>query len=208
MSYVAISSKFTSEVRNKLRQMRFREVNQVGEGDYKLNSTRPDITEWAWGKYLHLKDQMPADWCKKSEHVQIRFEVADRSIFRPRVELTPPLITPPCGVPSGAFTISVDDPEIKPIVDRESALWDIAQRWDKVDKQITEFLGKCKSVNEAIKLWPQIEMYLPSDVVARVKEKKERNPSAPSQAAEALKALDTDHLTTAAVISRMSGQGG
>jgi hypothetical protein len=120
------------------------------------------------------------------------------------VELTPPLITPPCGVPSGVFIVPADDPEIEPYVDREAALYDIAQRWDKVDKQIMEFLTKCKSVNEAMKLWPQIEMYLPGDVVARVQEKKERNPSAPSQAAEALKALDTDHLTTAAVISRMS----
>jgi hypothetical protein len=46
-------------------------------------------------------------------------------------------------------------------------------------------------------------MYLPTEYVARAQEKKDRNPSGPSQAAEALKNLDTDHLTTAAVISRM-----
>lgn len=208
MSYVATSAKFNSDVKNKLRQMRFKEVNQVGDSDYKLSSSRTDIIEWAWGKHLHLKDQMPPDWCKKSDSIQLRFEVADRTIFRIRAELTPPLITPPCGVPSGVFPISVDDPEIKAYVERECVLWDIAQRWDKVDKQIMEFLGKCKSVNEALKLWPQIEMYIPSEYVMRAQEKKDRNPSAPSQAAEALKALDTDHLTTAAVISRMSGQGG
>jgi hypothetical protein len=206
MSYVAVSSKFTSDVKGKLRHMRYREVGQLGESDYKLSSTRPDIVEWAWGKHLHLKDQMPADWCKKSDNIQLRFEVTDRTVFRVRVELTPPLITPPCGVPSGVFPISVDDPEIKAIVARESTLWDIIQRWDKVDKQILDFLGKCKSVNEALKLWPQIEAYLPDEYVERAQEKKHRNPSAPSQAAEALKALDTDHLTTAAVISRMSGQ--
>jgi hypothetical protein len=89
---------------------------------------------------------------------------------------------------------------------KRDRLYDIAQRWDKVDKQIMDFLGKCKSVNEALKLWPQIEMYIPPEFITKVNEKKERNAAGPSQAAEALKALDTDHLTTAAVISRMSGQ--
>jgi hypothetical protein len=204
MSYVAISDRFKSDVRSKLRAMRQREANGVPTIDYKLNSSRPDVVKWAWGDHLHLKDQMPPNWCKKSENIQLRFENGERGIFRISVALTPPLITPPCGVPSGVFIVPADDPEIEPYVDREAALYDIAQRWDKVDKQIMEFLTKCKSVNEAMKLWPQIEMYLPGDVVARVQEKKERNPSAPSQAAEALKALDTDHLTTAAVISRMS----
>jgi len=207
MSYVAISAKFTSDVRNKLRAMRQREAQQVPSLDYKLSSSRTDLINWAWGTHLHLKDQMPPNWCGKADNIQMRFEVAERGPVRIRAELTPPLITPPGGVPSGVFMISADDPEIKPYVDREQAIYEIAQRWDKVDKQIMEFLGKCKSVNEAIKLWPQIEMYLPSEYVMRVNEKKERNASAPSQAAEALKNLDTDHLTTAAVISRMTGQG-
>jgi hypothetical protein len=206
MSYVAVSDKFKSDVKNKLRQMRYREVNSVPSLDYKLSSTRPDVITWAWGEHLHLKDQMPAKWCGKADNVQIRFETQERGVFRIRAELTPPLVTPPGGTPQGVVSISPDDPDIKPYVERESALYDIVQRWDKVDKQILEFLGKCKSVNEALKLWPQIEMYIPPEFITKVNEKKERSAAGPSRAAEALKALDTDHLTTAAVISRMSGQ--
>jgi hypothetical protein len=208
MSYVAISSKFNSDVRNKLRAMRQREANSVPSMEYKMASSRTDLLQWAWGEHLHLKDQIPAKWCGKIDNVQTRFDVVERGSVRIRVELSPPLITPPGGTASSIFTVSADDPEIKPFVEREQTIYEIAQRWDKVDKQIMEFLGKCKSVNEALKLWPQIETYLPTEYVARVNEKKDRHTAGPSQAAEALKSLDTDHLTTAAVISRMSsGQG-
>lgn len=207
MSYVAISAKFNSDVRNKLRAMRQRDASQVPSIEYKLSGTRTDLLTWAWGEHLHLKDVIPASWCGKTSNIQLRFDVAERGSVRIRAEIMPPLITPPGGVPSGVFPISVDDPEIKPFVEREAAIYDVIQRWDKVDSQILEFLGKCRSVNEAIKLWPQIEMYIPTEYMERVNEKKERNASGPSQAAEALKTLDTDHLTTAAVISRMSGQG-
>ena len=206
MAYVAVSEKFKSDVKGKLRQMRYREVNNVGSIDYRLSSTRPDVIQWAWGEHLHLKDQMPAKWCGKADNIQMRFERPERGVFRIRAELTPPLITPPGGTPSGVVPISADDPEIKSYVERECTLYDIAQRWDKVDKEIMNFLGKCKSVNEALKLWPQVEMYIPTEFVNKVNEKKERSPHTPSEAAEALKALDTDHLTTAAVISRMAGQ--
>lgn len=207
MSYVAISDKFKSDVRNQLRAMRHKEVRTVPEMEYKLSGTRTDLLEWAWGKHLHLKELMPAKWCGKTEQVQLRFDTPDRGQFRVRAEITPPLVTPPGGPPTAIFPVSADDPEIKACVEREQQMYDITQRWDKVDKEILNFLGKCKSVNEALKLWPQIEMYIPSEYIHRVNEKKDRNPSGPSAAAEALKALDTEHLTTAAVISRMSGPG-
>lgn len=201
MSYVAISAKFTSDVKDRLRQMRRKEVATIAEIPYRLSGTRTDLLAWAWGEHLHLKEQMPEKWCGKSEHVNLRVNG-----LRIGVELTPPLVTPPGGMPSGVAPVSADDPEIKPFIDRESTLADIAARWDKVDKDILGFLGKCKSVNEALKLWPQIEMYIPPEYIGRVNEKHERSKGGASQAAEALKNLDTDHLTTAAVISRMSGQ--
>jgi len=187
--------------------MRQKEASTVGEANYQLSGTRTDILAWAWGEHLHLKDVLPAKWCGKSTNINIRFNTTERGQFRISVELTPPLVTPPGGTPSGILSISADDPEIRPFVEREQLVYDINERWTKVDKQILDFLGKCKSVNEALKLWPQVEMYIPKSYIGRVNEKRDRNPSTPSQAAEALKAMDTEHLTTAAVISRMSGPG-
>ena len=203
--YVAISGRFTEDVRNNLRRMRRRESDQVPSMDYKLSSTRPDVVNWAWGEHLHLKAQMPASWCGKLSDTAIRFDTSERGTFRINVTLVPTLVVPPGRSPQGSVTIAPTDEEIKPYVEREAQLYDINERWDKVDKQLLEFLKKCKSVNEALKLWPQIEMYIPSDYIARVNEKKERSAHGPSEAAEALKSMDTDHLTTAAVIARMSG---
>jgi hypothetical protein len=138
------------------------------------------------------------------EGIQLRVSLPDRTV-KVNVALSPVLVTPPGGAPSTIAPVSADDPDIKPFLDREQVLYDIAQRWDKVDKEILGFLGKCKSVNEALKLWPQIEMYIPTEFINRVNEKHEKSSKGPSAAAAALKDMDTDHLTTAAVISRMTG---
>jgi hypothetical protein len=205
MSYVAISASFINDVKSKLRQMRNKEVSAIPSLDYKISNTRTDLVGWAWGKHLHLMEQMPAKWCQKISSTSLRIDKADRQL-RMSVDIVPPLVTPPGDSPSGLLSVSPDDPEIKAFVDHEQTLYEIKQRWDKVDEQIVAFFKKCKSVNEALKLWPQIEMYIPSQYIDRVNEKKERSSGGPSEAAEALKKLDTDHLTTAAVISRMSGQ--
>ena len=205
MSYVAISSKFSSDVKDKLRRMRHKEVNTITDIPYRLSGTRTDVLQWAWGEHLHLKEQIPAKWCCTKDHVSLRVNHGDRQL-RINVELAPELVCPPGGAPSGVVPMSPDDPEIKALVEREMTLADIAARWDKVDKEIMGFLNKCKSVNEALKLWPQVEMYIPEEYIRRVNEKQERNKGGASEAAEALKSLDVDHLTTAAVISRMSGQ--
>jgi hypothetical protein len=206
MSYVAISEKFKSDIRDRLRKMRYKELSTIPELTYKLSSTRTDVTEWAWGKHLHLQAQMPASWCNKISSMNVRYEAGERGQVRINAELTPPLVVPPNGAPSNPMTISALDEEIRPYVEREQQLYDINARWNKVDEQINGFFKKCKSVNEALKLWPQVEMYIPAEYISRVNEKRERNPNEPSAAAEVLKTLDTDHLTTAAVISRMSGQ--
>ncbi len=205
MSYVAISAAFINDVKSKLRQMRNKEVSAIPSLDYKISNTRTDLVGWAWGKHLHLMEQMPASWCQKISSTNLRIDKADRQL-RMNVDIVPPLVTPPGPGPSGMLSVLADDPEIKPFVDHEQTLHEINQRWNKVDEQIVSFFKKCKSVNEALKLWPQIDMYIPSQYISRVNEKKERSSGGPSEAAEALKALDTDHLTTAAVISRMSGQ--
>jgi len=206
MSYVAVSSQFTSDVRGKLREMRRRELTGTQQIEYKLSGTRTDLLAWAWGEHLHLKEAIPGNWCKVVENINLRFETGERGLFRASAALSPPLLVPPTGLPGGTFPIKPTDPDIAANVARDEQIYDINERWNKVDKQILEFLGKCKSVNEALKLWPQIEMYLPPSYVERVNEKKERVKGGQSEAAEALKNLDTDHLTTAAVISRMSGE--
>jgi sugar-specific transcriptional regulator TrmB len=80
----------------------------------------------------------------------------------------------------------------------------IEARWLKVRKQIVNFLKSCKSLNEALKLWPDVRIYIPDEFIKRVERKVEREVSI-SKAASALANVDTDAAISAAMTARLMG---
>lgn len=78
---------------------------------------------------------------------------------------------------------------------------EIDLRWNKVVDDIVGFLSKCKSLNEAIKLFPNVVMYLDSDDLERVKRKIERT----SERKQIVKEIDTQSLTAAAIAVKLMG---
>jgi hypothetical protein len=203
MAYVAISNNFMYAVRENIRSMRRKEYNSVPEVDKKLRGDHGTVVAAFWQEHLNLKDVIPKMWKREISSARIKVTMGDGAEHRVfDVNLEPPGEAPPIGV-SKMPVFPHDAPEVKAFVDYDSLQRDIAARWDKVESDLTHFLGKCKSLNEALKLWPQIEMYIPREYMNRVNEKRERT-KGNDDAAEALKALDTDHLTTAAVLARMS----
>jgi len=66
-------------------------------------------------------------------------------------------------------------------------------------------VSKCKSLNEAIKLWPDVQRYVPKQFLDRVAKKAEKSAGAASQGAEALKGIDVDMVNTSVVLARMAG---
>lgn len=91
-----------------------------------------------------------------------------------------------------------------------------ADRWNTVARQISTFLDSCKSLNEALKLLPDIERYVSADYIARVNEK--RGTTSVKKADEearkagvlaALKNVDVEVVRTSEVLARMaSGSSG
>jgi hypothetical protein len=76
----------------------------------------------------------------------------------------------------------------------------INNRWAKVKTDITEFLGKCKSLNEAVKLFPGVRMYIHYEDLERLDRKAER----PTQRAKIVEAVDTEGLTAAAIAAKLA----
>jgi hypothetical protein len=77
---------------------------------------------------------------------------------------------------------------------------DIDSRWAKVETDITEFLKKCKSLNEAVKLFPGVRMYLHREDTERLDRKVERQ----SQRKAIVEAVDTEGLTAAAIAAKLA----
>jgi hypothetical protein len=76
----------------------------------------------------------------------------------------------------------------------------INARWAKIETDITEFLDKCKSLNEAVKLFPGVRMYIHREDIERLDRKLER----PTQRAKIVEDVDTEGLTAAAIAAKLA----
>jgi hypothetical protein len=76
----------------------------------------------------------------------------------------------------------------------------INARWEKIKTDIDEFLQKCKSLNEAVKLFPGVRMYIHRDDIERLERKLER----PTQRAKIVEDVDTEGLTAAAIAAKLA----
>jgi hypothetical protein len=76
----------------------------------------------------------------------------------------------------------------------------INARWEKIKVDIDEFLQKCKSLNEAVKLFPGVRMYIHYDDRERLDRKLER----PAQRAKIVESYDTEGLTAAAIAAKLA----
>jgi hypothetical protein len=209
MAYVAISRDLQQRVSSKIGNMCRAELNTIGEEPpITLSPNIAVIDNALWGEHLHLKNAIPKDWCRldndftacykvvngESEYShQFRVKFTEEAKFRPNFSYYTP--------------VQVDHtaPEFASHFDWVKRKWEIAARWDKVGKQVGTFLDSCKSLNEAVKLWPDVKAYLDDNDIARLDVKPARSGSAGSSAAQVLATLDTDEIMGAAVIARMSG---
>lgn len=211
--YVGISTQLLDEVAGHTQRMRKAEQASLPKQDYLLTGNESWLLAAVWGKYLPLKDQMPKEWKGSTGTFTLGGVVyKDVALATMNIRLEKALQLPPSsgyGVPRVQINKNsqpdvTQDPNVVKILEIELQHTELDARWAKVRDELQKFLNSCKSLNEAIKLWPQIEMYIPADYLQRVEDKRVVNKEA-SKAAEVLKDLDTDGLTAAAVTARMSG---
>lgn len=208
--YVGISQRFMSDVRSNIHNMHRKEKQALGVNDAPTLAAAPDwLIEAIWGQHLHLKLQMPLKWMPVCEHFNVRLK-------DDMTDYTLPLCVPAVHMPPGsyggygAYTVRAVDaerllahPEIVTWLAKAKELIECDKRWDNVMAQVTTFFNKCKSVNEALKAWPDCKMYIDQEYLDKVELKREVVKSE-SRIEEAMKGLDTDSLVAATVIARMS----
>jgi hypothetical protein len=178
-----------------------------------------------WGEHLHLKDKMPSDWLKGIQsachgkwgwsHHPCRVE---NSQFK-KVELQFSLDTqgqtyfapPETNCYKLYFTLTEDssesDPVVGPIVKMLRARSLASIRWSETAIKVTDFLKTCRSLNHAVKVWPELVNFLPEDRRNRLEEdnkpkaKKERTTPAPE---EILRQINRDEIAADLVALRFA----
>lgn len=208
MAYVAISNELQQAVRSGIQGMARRELNTIGDVP-KLKGTEPFVEQALWGAHAHLRQQLPSEWKQEADRILLRIQLPEgawqQTVFLQIPQDGPPTYdryNPPKAV------LMHDDPAIQEFAAVVSNRNDAQKRWAAVEKQVMEFLEKCRSLNEGLKLWPDLRMYIPKHHLDRVERKLERPKEDSSAAKDVLKNMDTNQIVAAAVIARMStGKG-
>jgi len=212
MAYVAISGNLVASVKNHMDRMLDKDRNSIPKVDSTLdvNFVPQDIVNRVWGDNMHLASQMPQDWKKYKDEVELRAEIPREDGTVHKIDRTMRLVggihmmCPP-DTPSYGFRVSLpaDHELMAEYVAYQKQVDEVKQRWKKVSEEIVKFLQNCKSLNEALKLWPDVRIYIPKEFIDRVEHKVERS-TASSSALDVLKSIDTDGAVAAAVGARLA----
>lgn len=223
--HVGITATLLSEVRDKIR-------NQLRPKDYKLNfgvddidntftlpSDHPVIPKAIWGKHEHLRSQMPSDWLEKLD-----FDYNDQAGLRLRTKTQDPVlnargmkvvdidislkkkrvITVPPRCRYNIFDVDQDIcPEIKEFFDKKVEETKFEFKWQKVSEDVREFLNSNKSLNAAIKAWPEVRAFIPTSYLERVDRKVERKASR-EEAERKLAEIDREGAVAAAALAALA----
>jgi hypothetical protein len=233
MALVRISRQLITEVEGRINHLRVAEVNATPAPSCEVRSFIGDGAEHLaaqilWGEHLHLKSQMPASWVNKAQTAA--FETLYRhddghNETTAQVKFTGVGVAVPPGtsvgwegkivvrVPYSTIEEAAADDlhvhhivarHVMAVVEREKSGRKIGKVWNDRQAQIVQFLNKCKSLNEAIKLWPQVKLYVPRNYIDTVETAVVRSPAVVRKE-KVTEGLDSDGLTAAAIAARLAG---
>jgi hypothetical protein len=218
MAFVGITAQMCHEVRQNIKSMRDAELKQLGESpaqSIQLTGDEPWLKDAVWEGRTDLIGLLPSHWFGNPEFVDFAFYAdlgtgKDKHIASKRVREFNKFPLPPMYKNSSYPTVTVkfgtNVPEfLKDTVSYSEKYSDIEQRWSKVTDNVNKFISNCKSLNEALKLWPDLRVYIPRYYMDRVNKKPERKEKQESNAAAVLAEINTDEIHASAVIARMSG---
>jgi hypothetical protein len=216
MAYVAISNELINSTQNNIMSMRDKEKTAVTAVAERISVPSKDanLELLVWGNHLHLRDQIPDDWKTATSRVQARinYEWAEgkTSCFDFTFECADPIEVPRCENHSYyGHQVKVDETShLLPAQAREAIEYNkflrvTDDKWNDIKTQVSNFLRAAKSLNEALKLWPALSLYVSDKYIDRVNNNPKREKTA-SRAEEIMASISIDDLTAAAVASKLT----
>lgn len=216
MAYVAISAALINSTQNNIIHMRDKEKLTVPVVAERISASNKDanLELLVWGNHLHLRDQMPEEWKATVNRVcaRIHYEWAEekKASFDFTFECADPIEVPRTDNHSYyAHQIKVEDnahllpQQARDAIEYNKFLRVTDDKWSDIKSKVTQFLESAKSLNEALKLWPALSLYISDVYIDRVNNNTKREKVA-SKAEEIMASISIDDLTAAAVASKLT----
>jgi hypothetical protein len=216
MAYVAISQGLINETEQNISRMRDREKSQLPTPatEMKIDHNDPIATNITWGEHANLKGTLPEEWTQSVDSISInityQFNEAPRDTCFTVRSIDKQFVVPNFrsnGYNSANIRVYEDHPFVQQfasaLVESRRTHDEINVKWAGIKEQVIKFLRSAKSLNEALKLWPALALYISDTYISRVNDKVSRGATV-SKAAEILAQMETDNITAAAVSAKLS----
>lgn len=216
MAYVAISNNLIESTQSNINKMRDKEKAAVTAPPERITVPNKDanLDLLIWGNHLHLRDQIPNEWKKTYNRInaRIQYEWAEghTGMFEFIFESIDPIEVPQCNENSYyGHTIHVPEnshllpQQARAALEHQKFCRQTDDKWSGIKQQVSDFLRAAKSLNEALKLWPALALYVSDDYIDRVNNNPKREKMA-SRAEEIMASISIDDLTAAAVASKLT----
>jgi hypothetical protein len=216
MAYVAISAALVASTVENINKMCEKEIRALGDmqNSFNMSASDPAITNLVWGNHIDLRHRIPESWLQYVSmlNIHIDAQVGDetKTITVYARSISDKYVVP-CKRENGYDSAPVAIPEshsfAQTICAKYIEQWkkadEIKSKWSEIKEQVREFLKASKSLNEAVKLWPALTLYIEDTYITRVNAGVASNKTV-SRAAEVLAQIKTDEITAAAVNHKLS----
>jgi hypothetical protein len=218
MATVKITQDLLTRTRRKVEHMRDTEITSLVPELHKRHTI--DVSHiyhlCTWGEEnLPLINQIPHDWLVNADDAEFRVKCDG---FEDSIRLTVQGMSRAFRRPTadrwgGDSSAKCTEDFLRGLPSHMTGLHDLLnklegaktaqtlrQKWHKIATDVEDFLSKCSTLNEAIKLFPNIRMYASDSDLERHDRKAEKS----AKRKEIVENLDMDSLTAAAIASKLS----
>lgn len=153
-------------------------LDPISQPDIKAELVEVGLTA-AWGKYMHLRNVIPSEWFVKKERLDIRVgDISEIRIYADNLMLPPKLANGKSNSLS-YFEVQLPASAVKPetydvLLSYQSKVRAHEDKYKGITQIVTQYIESSKSLNDAIKRFPDIALYVPDSIRARLDEKVER----------------------------------
>lgn len=217
MATVRISSELYSAVSSNINAMCAAQVERdVGNepGNIAIDPYDPRILQVLFGEQWRKMVECPSDWFYPRGDIDVRIEVKNAQgevikTCRPEFISNKPNVSfrTPAGCSYPKVGISTpEDFERWPEATKHRDYWlarsVIEKEWLKVREQVNSFLSQFATLNQAVRAWEGVRLYIPQNFLDRLDVKVSRTKSE-IKAELAVANIDVSKLTTMAVGARL-----
>lgn len=217
MATVRNSIELRSAVRDKIMAMCNAQVERDAgnePGDIAIDPYDPRILQAIFGEQWRKMVECPSDWFLTRTGIGVNIKVKNaqgeniRICYRNFISSKPNVsLRAPAGRSCPTVVISTpEDFERWPEAAKHRDYWlarnAIEAEWRKVRNQVQSFLSQFATLNQAVKAWEGVRLYIPQNFLDRLDAKVERTKSE-INAEQAVANIDMSKLTAMAMEARL-----